>query len=51
MPPKVKHQYKGKGKGKNVDDRFVNEEARKRYKGAIQRKDKGIIPERGLTAS
>ena len=46
MAPKIKHT----GKGKKVDNRFVNEAARKRYEEVIKQKDKGFIPERGLTA-
>ena len=53
MAPKIKQPYKGKSKskGKSVTNRFVNDEARKRYEAVIQRKDKGFIPERGLTAT
>lgn len=47
----VKVPSGGKGKGKKVDNRFISDNARKRYKGAAQRKDKGFIPERGLTTN
>ncbi|XP_031260475.1 uncharacterized protein LOC116118620 [Pistacia vera] len=38
-----------RGKGKQVDSKFVNEKARQLYEVAIQRKDKRFIAERGLT--
>ena len=51
MPLKVKVPSKGKGKGKKVDDRFVSDKARQNYQATAKRKDKGFIPERGLTAT